>query len=259
LGIGLDRDTCCSEYSFEAAAAAVGATIMASQTGDFALVRPPGHHSYPGRGTGFCIFNNIAIAVQNLVDQGKRVLIIDFDGHFGDGTSSIFYNSDQVLFMSMHQHPAFPLTGIPSDIGSGKGEGFNINIPLPAGSADDLFLDSFNTFLPIAKQFNPDVVAVSAGFDSHKSDMLLDLRVSVNAYYKIGQLITKNFNNVFAVLEGGYVPEVLVMGVENFIAGINNEPQIHFEKHGDTDIKIMDIYEHNCNSLILKLRKYWKI
>lgn len=259
LGISLDMDTLCSEYSFIAATTAVGATIQASQTGDFALVRPPGHHSYPGKGTGFCIFNNIAIAVQNLVNLGKKVLIIDFDGHFGDGTSSIFYNTDKVLFLSMHQFPAFPGTGHSSAIGTGAGEGFNVNIQLPAGTGDDIFMDAFLTFLPIAKQFNPDIVAVSAGFDSHKSDMLLDLRVSVDSYYRIGQIISQNFSNVFAVLEGGYVPEVLVKGVENFMAGINKEPKIHSEKISDTDIKIMDTYEHYCNSLILKLRNYWNI
>ncbi|MGE5356164.1 MAG: histone deacetylase family protein [Deltaproteobacteria bacterium] len=259
LGIGLDMDTCCSEHSFVAATAAVGATIMASESGDFALVRPPGHHAYPGKGTGFCIFNNIAIATQNLVNQGKRVLIVDFDGHFGDGTSSIFYDTDKVMFMSMHQHPAFPNSGHPGNIGTGAGEGFNINIAMPAGSGDDIFMDAIKTFLPVAKQFNPDVVAVSAGFDSHKSDMLLDLRISVDSYYKIGFLLSKNFNNIFAVLEGGYVPEVLKLGVENFIAGINKEPQVHSDKISDTDIKIMDIYEHYCNTLILKLRKYWQI
>ncbi len=258
LGIGLDGDTICSEMSFKAALAAAGASVMASERGDFALVRPPGHHSYPGKGTGFCIFNNIAIATQNLVNQGKRVLIIDFDGHYGDGTSSIFYSTDSVLFFSMHEHPAFPGTGSHNLTGKDKGEGFNINVPLPPGAGDDLFMDAFNTFLPVMKQFNPDIVGVSAGFDSHKSDMLLDLRVSVDSYYKIAQIISKNFTNVFAVLEGGYVPEVLVKGVENFIAGINNQPIIHSERITDTDIKIMDIYEHYCNSLIMKLKNYWK-
>ena len=259
LGININMDTVCSEGSFKAACAAVGATIQASQTGDFALVRPPGHHAYPGKGTGFCIFNNIAIAVQNLVNQGKRVLIIDFDGHFGDGTSSIFYNTDQVLFMSMHQFPAFPGNGQVAEIGKDAGFGFNINIPLPPSSGDDIFIDSFTTFLPIAKQFKPDIVAVSAGFDSHKSDMLLDLRVSVDSYYTIGQLIAQNFTNIFAVIEGGYVPDVLVKGVENFIAAINKEPKLHSEKMSDTDIKVMDIYEHYSNTLILKLRPLWNI
>ena len=259
LGISINMDTLCSENSFIAACAAAGATIQASESGDFALVRPPGHHAYPGKGTGFCIFNNIAIATQKLVDQGKRVLIIDFDGHFGDGTSSIFYKTDKVLFISMHQYPAFPGNGQAAEIGEDRGLGFNVNIPLPPGSGDDVFIDAFTTFLPVAKQFNPDIVAVSAGFDSHKSDMLLDLRVSVDSYYRIGQLISQNFTNVFAVLEGGYVPDVLVKGVENFIAGINKEPKIHSEKMSDTDIKIMDTYEHYSNTLILKLRSFWNI
>jgi acetoin utilization deacetylase AcuC-like enzyme len=259
FSMALDPDTPCSANSFKAATAAAGATVQASFTGDFALVRPPGHHAYPGRGSGFCLFNNIAIAAQNLVEQGKKVLIIDFDGHFGDGTSSIFYETDDVLCISWHEYPAFPGSGHHSDIGKGKGEGFNINIPLPSGSGDDLFMDAFKTFLPILRQFNPDVVGVSAGFDSHKSDMMLGLRVSVDSYYNVGQLITDNFSNVFAVLEGGYNSDILKKGVENFLAGINGEIKPHTENLSDTDIKLMDVYENNCNSLILKLRNYWSI
>lgn len=255
----LDSDTLCSEKSFEAAVAAAGATVMASETNDFALVRPPGHHAYAGRASGFCIFNNVAIAAQNLVEQGKKVLIFDFDGHYGDGTSHIFFNTDQVMYWSIHQYPAFPGNGHSTDIGFGKGLGFNINVELPPGSGDDIFMDAFNTFLPVARQFNPDYVGVSAGFDSHMTDMLLDLKVSYDSFYKIGKTLSKNFENVFAVLEGGYNPEILVKSVENFIAGINHDVMPHFENKTESDIKLMDIYESKCNSLIMKLRKVWDI
>lgn len=257
--IPISSDTLCCEDSFEAAIYAVGATIMASESGDFALVRPPGHHAYPGKATGFCIFNNIAIAAQKLVNEGKRVLIFDFDGHFGDGTSSIFYDTDKVLMWSIHQHPAFPGLGDPHNIGKGKGEGYNINVALPAQSGDDVFMDAFNSFLPIAKQFKPDVVAVSAGFDSHKSDMLLGLNVSMDSFYSIGYKLRKNFPNIFAVLEGGYNAEVLVKSVENFIDGINHEPKKHTERLSDTEYIVFLDYETQSTDLILRLRKYWNI
>ncbi len=257
LDIPLDEDTFCTRKSFDVAVQAVGASIMASHSGDFALVRPPGHHSFPGKASGFCLFNNIAIAVQNLVNEGKKVAIFDIDGHFGDGTSKIFYNTDKVLYMSMHQFPAYPGTGYWEDIGIGAGEGYNINIPLSPYSGDDIFLDAFNTFLPVIRHFNPDVVAVSAGFDAHKSDMLLQLNVSMDSYYEIGKVLQKNFENIFAVLEGGYNPEVLVKCVENFIAGINDEEKKHSEILTESDVKVFQDYENYCNHLIIKLRNYW--
>ncbi|HHH52378.1 MAG TPA: histone deacetylase [Bacteroidetes bacterium] len=258
LDIPLDPDTQCSVQSFETAVNAVGATVMAAENGDFALVRPPGHHAYPGKGTGFCIFNNIAIAAMKLASEGKKVAIIDIDGHFGDGTSKVFYEMDNVMYMSLHQFPAFPGDGYWTDIGSGRGEGYNINIPLPPYSGDDIFLDAFNTFLPVIRQFKPDVVAVSAGFDTHKSDMLLQLNVSLDSYYKIGKILKENFENIFAVLEGGYNPDILVKSVYNFIAGINGEKIVYSERHSESDVKIFQTYDNYCNNLIVKLREYWK-
>ncbi|MBK8969047.1 MAG: hypothetical protein IPM36_20710 [Lewinellaceae bacterium] len=138
------------------ATAAVGATVLAMERGDFALVRPPGHHAYRAEAHGFCLFNNIAIAAQKAVDAGKRVLILDFDGHLGDGTMDIFYRSDQVLYWSLHQYPAYPGNGSPIEIGAGAGLGFTINCPLPAGSGDDIFRHAVEYMLPAAgEQFQP--------------------------------------------------------------------------------------------------------
>ncbi|MCD4820399.1 MAG: histone deacetylase family protein [Candidatus Cloacimonetes bacterium] len=254
----LDNDTIVSKQSYEAAIYAVGATIMASQTGDFALTRPPGHHAHPNHSSGFCVFNNIAIATQKLVNEGKRVLIFDFDGHLGDGTVKYFYNSDKVMYWSMHQYPAFPGGGDADEIGDGVGRGYTINVPLPQGSGDDLFMDAFNTFLPVAKEFNPDVVAVSAGFDSHHYDLLLNLRFSLNVYYKIGKLLSENFKNIFATLEGGYNIEFFPKCLLNFLEGVNNYRMRYEEQETDSTIQTFYEYEGRKHLIVQLLSKYWK-
>ncbi|NJK83593.1 MAG: histone deacetylase [Saprospiraceae bacterium] len=197
-------DTMTSPHSFLVASAGVGFAMRAMEEKSFAIMRPPGHHAYPDKASGFCLFNAIAVVAQSLVNEGKKVLIFDFDGHLGDGTEAIFYNTDQVLFWSLHQYPAFPGNGYIDEIGIGKGKGYSINVPLPAGSGDDIFLKAVQEFMPIAEQFKPDVVAVSAGFDAHLYDLLLGLRVTGSTYYKIGAMLKERFEHVFALLEGGY-------------------------------------------------------
>jgi acetoin utilization deacetylase AcuC-like enzyme len=254
----IDADTFAVPASYNAAVNAVGGAIMASQSNDFAIVRPPGHHAHPTFASGFCLFNNIAVAAQKLVNEGKRVFILDFDGHLGDGTLKVFYNTDKVLFWSLHQYPAFPSGGFVNEVGEGKGKGYSINIPLPPESGDDVFMHAINTFMTIAEQFNPDVVAVSAGFDAHIEDPLLQLLVSANSYYKIGQLLKSKFKNVFAVLEGGYNTTYLPKCLYNFLAGINGEEIYYSENETSSSSSVLNEYHLRIKLLQKELNPYWK-
>jgi acetoin utilization deacetylase AcuC-like enzyme len=254
----LDPDTKTSPGSYEAAIHAVGAAVMASKSNDFALVRPPGHHAHPDHSAGFCLFNNIAIAVQRLVNEGKRILVFDFDGHWGDGTARFFYSTDKVLYWSLHQSPAYPGSGTESDIGEDEGKGYTINMPLPPGSGDDMYVRAVNKLMPIAKQFKPDAVAVSAGFDTHHSEPLLQLQLTMDTYYELGLLLQANFKNIFATLEGGYSTEFLPKCVKNFIDGINQSP-LHFtEKQTFTNDEITEEFEERLARLQDNLKEFWK-
>lgn len=258
FGFPLDGDTPTSPGSFEAARFAVGASIMASQSGGFALVRPPGHHATHNHSAGFCLFNNIAVAVQKLLAEGKRVAILDFDGHMGDGTSEIFYHTDQVLMWSMHEYPAYPGGGFVDEIGTGKGKGFNINVPLPPGTADDILNETLDYFLPVIEQFQPDVLALSAGFDAHQRDMILNLKASANFYHQLGHRLRHRFDNIFAVLEGGYNVVEMPRCFRNFMAGMNGEAVVFPEEATQSGMRVWETFEIYANAVMSHLRDYWK-
>jgi len=256
----LDQDTKTSQGSYEAALAAVGLTVQAMNQRDFALVRPPGHHAYREAAHGFCLFNNVAIAVQKAVEEGQKVLILDFDGHLGDGTMDIFYENNAVLYWSLHQYPAYPGNGSAQEIGSGPGLGYTMNMPLPPESGDDIFLHAVAAMMPIAQQFKPDLVAVSAGFDAHQFDPLLELRATADFYHKIGAILTETFpGKVFAALEGGYNAEALPRCVHNFIAGINRAPAFYAEAPTTSGPRIWKAYETHLQTATGLLSKYWKL
>lgn len=206
--------------SYEAMRSAVGLTLLAAEQGDFAAVRPPGHHASREKASGFCFFNNVAIAAQHLVSKGKRVFIFDFDGHHGDGTQDIFYDNDQVLYTSIHQAYTFPFSGSPLETGINQGVGHTLNIPLIPGSGEKLYFKSFDTILEKAYAFEPDVVAVSAGFDGYTKDHLLNLKYTRKTFYETGFRLRRSFSQIFAVLEGGYHNELREC-IDAFVSGVN--------------------------------------
>ncbi|HWC26162.1 MAG TPA: histone deacetylase, partial [Solirubrobacteraceae bacterium] len=185
----IDMDTIVSSGSFEAARHAAGGCIalvdalLGSEAVGAAasLHRPPGHHAEPARAMGFCLFDNVAVGAQHALDAhgARRVLIFDWDVHHGNGTNAIFHARDDVLFCSIHQSPLYPGTGPASDVGSGDGEGFTVNMPVPGGSGDEVFLSHVaHVVAPLARAYEPDLLLVSAGFDAHVDDQLASCAVT---------------------------------------------------------------------------------
>ncbi len=174
----------------------------------FCSVRPPGHHCNQNKAAGFCILNNVAIGANYLINKYKykKIAIIDFDVHHGNGTQDIFYENENVLFISTHQYPYYPGTGSEKE----KGKFNNIvNIPLPAGTTSDEYLNAFEFALKKLKEFNPEFVLISAGFDGHEADPLAQFKLQTEDFYTITKRIlttSKKFCNgkIVSILEGGY-------------------------------------------------------
>jgi acetoin utilization deacetylase AcuC-like enzyme len=228
----LDPDTSTSPRSYEVALLAAGGLLKAVDQvmegkiqNAFALVRPPGHHAEASQARGFCIFNNIAIATQYLVKKYglKRVLIVDWDLHHGNGTEHSFYSRSDILYFSTHQFPHYPGTGFWNEVGSGDGEGFTVNVPLSPGKSDDDYLFIFQQLLsPIAAAYKPEFILVSAGFDICEGDPLGGMSVTAKGYGMLtAELMTladrTARGRLLLTLEGGYYLSGLRDGVKSVL------------------------------------------
>jgi acetoin utilization deacetylase AcuC-like enzyme len=216
-----DLDTPTSEGSWEAALHAAGGAcalveeLMAGGSG-FSLLRPPGHHAERDRAMGFCLFSHVAVAARHALDSlgAARVFVLDWDVHHGNGTNSIFHESAEVLFASIHQWPFYPGTGPLTDVGSGAGEGFSINLPVPAGAGEDLFCGLVeHVVLPAARSFDPDLVLVSAGFDAHRDDPVGGCALDTGSFAELTRQVLTLGKPVGCVLEGGYDLDALADSV----------------------------------------------
>lgn len=197
---------------YDYARLAAGGAIRASEVGGFSLMRPPGHHAGRDSLGGFCYFNNIAVAVRR---SGKRTLILDIDGHHGNGTEDIFLDDPQVVYVSLHRSPLYPGTGL-SSVGN------CLNFPLPARCGDAIYLATLDDALheALSRDFKPEQVGLSVGLDGYRDDPLASLGLSSGAYREIGRRVAGLGLPVFAVLEGGYVPEMLGPNVAALLAGL---------------------------------------
>jgi acetoin utilization deacetylase AcuC-like enzyme len=241
----IDLDTVASAGSWNAALHAAGGAVHAVDRilqgtpgreaeeaplmWAFCGLRPPGHHAERARAMGFCLFNNVAVAAAHALQRGvERVLVLDWDVHHGNGTEEIFYSSPTVLYASIHQSPLYPGTGAATDVGSGDGEGFTVNMPVPPGSGPEEFLSLVQqVVMPIAREWQPGLLCISAGYDAHRDDPLANCELDDAAYgdmaASIWELATELEAPLLVCLEGGYSLGALSRSVVTTLEALTSE------------------------------------
>ncbi len=264
----LDGDTYIREGTYEIALLAAGGAMRGVQESFlrnepvFSIVRPPGHHAGPKHGGGFCYFNNAAVAAKNALKRSERVAIVDIDAHHGNGTQEIFYDSRDVLYVSLHEWGIFPGTGNYTEVGRGKGEGYNVNIPLPPHSGDSTYEEAFDAIvMPVLSQFMPNIVLVSIGVDAHYKDVMTRLELSSKGYMSIAKKLL-DFSEEYChgrlvyVLEGGYNGLALSEVTGGIIAMFEGRKiDIQYDNVKDKNLRGKEYIDKSKNELF----KYWKL
>lgn len=245
----LDLDTVVSRRSYEAALMSAGGVITGINCvindldNAFALARPPGHHALPNRGMGFCLFNNVAIGAKYAQKQGlEKVLIVDWDVHHGNGTSAIFYDDRSVMYFSVHQFPHYPGTGRVKELGMDGAEGFTVNVPLPWGTGNSGYFAVFEEILrPVALEFDPEIVLVSAGQDPHQADPLGGMNLTTEAFGSMAAAVKEIADSccegrLVAALEGGYNLDSLSDSIVAILRAFKGEAEAPIEVEEETRV-----------------------
>jgi acetoin utilization deacetylase AcuC-like enzyme len=234
-GGAVDADTSARADSWRAARRAAGAGLAALETLErrgegiaFVPIRPPGHHATSDRAMGFCLVNNVAVAAAGRTARGERVLIVDWDVHHGNGTQDIFWNDPAVLYVSTHQHPLYPGTGRPDEVGGAAAPGLTLNLPLPPGATGDVVRAALDEEArAVIEAFRPDWVLVSCGFDAHRDDPLSNLQLSSGDFAELARIVREfapRPGRLALFLEGGYDPTALASSVEATLGALLGRP-----------------------------------
>ena len=273
----LDPDTGLSARSYEIARLAAGGLLQGidallnpksamatdhdvqNPQSIFAFLRPPGHHAEAGHAMGFCLFNNVAVAAAYAKEQYglKRILIVDWDLHHGNGTQHAFYNDRSVLFFSSHQHPYYPGSGNFDQVGTGDGEGFTVNAPFPTGFGDAEYLSVYDRILrPIALEYQPELILVSAGFDPYFADPLGGMQVTAEGFGALAGLVKDIADKtcrgkMLLTLEGGYNPQGLRDGVRAVILALRSSEALPTQVHSTPAA------EQVMERIVKVQKKYW--
>lgn len=237
----LDADTVAVEASWDAALRAAGAgpqaiDLLSAQPAAtaFLAVRPPGHHALAAQAMGFCLFNNVVVTATALTARGQKVAIIDWDVHHGNGTQALVWDDPDVLYVSAHQHPFYPMTGAVIERGGPRAEGTIINVPLPAGSGGDVYREITGRIIePALTAFEPDWILVSAGYDAHEHDPLADLRLEAADYGLMAASLARHVspNRIITFLEGGYHLSAITESVGETLRGLDGRPTATHGSH----------------------------